>query len=497
MFFNYYIRTAKISEINLIFHFLNTFLCYNMQYLFFAQQIKEFFPYKPTFEQEKSIKKLSEFFLTAQERGTLVLKGYAGTGKTTLMAAFVKTLVALHQKVVLLAPTGRSAKVFSSYAGLPAYTIHKKIYREKSFTGEGGRFVLNDNLHKHTLLIIDEASMIANDGLTGTMFGSGYLLDDLISYVYSGEGCRLILMGDTAQLPPVGEDFSPALDVHTLLEYGLQVMELEMKEVVRQQQESGILWNATRLRELIEQERFDVLPKFRLEGFSDVRVVMGEELIDVLSDCYDQDGQEDTLVICRSNKRANIYNRGIRGRILWREEELESGDRVMVTKNNYYWTEGNTEMEFIANGDMAQVVRVRGDKELYGFHFVEVTLSFPDHDYLELDVNLLLDTLQSDAPSLSHEESEKLYQQVMEDYAHISPKRERIKKLKSDPYFNALQVKYAYAVTCHKAQGGQWKNVFIDQAYLSPEYLTSDFFRWLYTATTRATGTLYLVNYPE
>ena len=463
---------------------------------YFTEQIKENFPYKPTLEQEKSLNMLSEYYLEAQDKAILLLKGYAGTGKTSLMSAFVQTLLKMKQKVVLLAPTGRAAKVFATYAGQPAYTIHKKIYREQSFTGEGGSFVINDNLHKHTLFIIDEASMIANDASSGNAFGTGYLLDDLISYVYSGEGCRLIMLGDTAQLPPVGEASSPALDADYLKRYGMEVMEMEMTEVLRQEQASGILWNATQLRELIMRGQFNVLPKFRFKGFVDIRVISGDELIETISDCYDHDGIEETIVICRSNKRANIYNNGIRGRILWREEELESGDMLMVTKNNYYWTEKEPEMDFIANGDMARVVRVRGEREQYGFRFVEATLAFPDYNEMEVEVMLLMDTLQSEAPSLSKAESEKLYTKVMEDYADVSLKRERVKKLKSDPYFNALQVKYAYAVTCHKAQGGQWKNVFLDQAYVTEEYLTPDYFRWLYTAVTRATGTLYLVNYP-
>ena len=463
---------------------------------YFTEQIKENFPYKPTLEQEKSLNMLSEYYLEAQDKAILLLKGYAGTGKTSLMSAFVQTLLKMKQKVVLLAPTGRAAKVFATYAGQPAYTIHKKIYREQSFTGEGGSFVINDNLHKHTLFIIDEASMIANDASSENSFGTGYLLDDLISYVYSGEGCRLIMLGDTAQLPPVGEVSSPALDADYLKRYGMEVMEMEMTEVLRQEQASGILWNATQLRELIMKGQFNVLPKFRFKGFADIRVISGDELIETISDCYDHDGIEETIVICRSNKRANIYNNGIRGRILWREEELESGDMLMVTKNNYYWTEKEPEMDFIANGDMARVVRVRGEREQYGFRFVEATLAFPDYNEMEVEVMLLMDTLQSEAPALSKAESEKLYTKVMEDYADVSLKRERVKKLKSDPYFNALQVKYAYAVTCHKAQGGQWKNVFLDQAYVTEEYLTPDYFRWLYTAVTRATGTLYLVNYP-
>lgn len=463
---------------------------------YFAQQIKEIFPYEPTFEQEKAITTLSEFFLTSFIRSVLILRGYAGTGKTTLISAFVQALLLLKQKFVLLAPTGRAAKVFSFYSGHPAFTIHKKIYREQSFTGGEGHFVVNDNLYKHSLFIVDEASMIANAGQANAVFGTGYLLDDLIDYVYSGEGCRLIFLGDLAQLPPVGEDLSPALSAIGLQGYGLEVQEMELTEVVRQGQESGVLWNATLLREKIATKDYAILPKFRLTGFADVKVISGTELIDVLSECYDNDGEEETVVICRSNKRANVYNNGIRGRILWREEELEAGDMLMITKNNYFWTENEKSMDFIANGEMAKVIKVRGEQEIYGFRFVNTVLSFPDYDDLEMEVTVLLDTLHSDAPSLSKEDSEKLFVRVMEDYAYISSKKERLKKLKIDPYYNALQVKYAYAVTCHKAQGGQWKNVFLDQGYVGNEYLTPEYFRWLYTAVTRATERLYLINYP-
>lgn len=426
-----------------------------------------------------------------------LLRGYAGTGKTSLVAALVRTLDKLEQKSVLLAPTGRAAKVFALYAGHPAFTIHKKIYRQQAYTGEGGNFSVNDNLTTHTLYIVDEASMIANDGLSGSMFGTGRLLDDLVQFVYSGEGCRLLLMGDTAQLPPVGEEQSPALYADALRGYGLDVVEVDLTQVVRQEQESGILWNATRLRQMIADEDFGRLPRIRLTGFADIKRVPGNELIDELERCYDNDGLDETIVICRSNKRANIYNKGIRAQILWREDELNTGDLLMVAKNNYYWTEKQQGMDFIANGETAVVRRVRRTRELYGFRFADVTLAFPDYGDLEMDVNLLLDTLQSDAPALSREESERLFCAVLEDYADVSTKREKMKKMKADPNYNALQVKYAYAVTCHKAQGGQWKNVFLDQGYLTEEYLTPDYFRWLYTAFTRATGTLYLVNYPE
>lgn len=463
---------------------------------YLERQIKENFPYQPTPEQENAIKLLSQFLCSPKADVTFLLRGYAGTGKTSLVGALVRTLDFLKQKVVLLAPTGRAAKVFSAYAGHPAFTIHKKIYRERAYSGEGGNFTLNDNLTTHTLYIVDEASMISNEGLSGAMFGTGRLLDDLVQFVYSGQGCRLLLMGDTAQLPPVGEELSPALYADALRGYGLEVVETDLTQVVRQEQQSGILWNATALRRLIAEEEWGVLPKIRISGFPDVKLLPGNELIDALSACYDRDGTDETIVVCRSNKRANIYNNGIRAQILWREEELESGDLLMVAKNNYYWTEKEKNLDFIANGETAVVRRVRRTAEMYGFRFADVLLAFPYWQDAELEVRLLLDTLHSDAPALSREESERLFQTVLEDYADIPLKRDRMKKMKADPYYNALQVKYAYAVTCHKAQGGQWKNVFLDQGYMSEEYLTPDYFRWLYTAFTRATDTLYLVNYP-
>ena len=463
---------------------------------YLERQIKENFPYQPTPEQENAIKLLSQFLCSPKADVAFLLRGYAGTGKTSLVGALVRTLDFLKQKVVLLAPTGRAAKVFSAYAGHPAFTIHKKIYRERAYSGEGGNFTLNDNLTTHTLYIVDEASMISNEGLSGAMFGTGRLLDDLVQFVYSGQGCRLLLMGDTAQLPPVGEELSPALYADALRGYGLEVVETDLTQVVRQEQQSGILWNATALRRLIAEEEWGVLPKIRVSGFPDVKLLPGNELIDALSACYDRDGTDETIVVCRSNKRANIYNNGIRAQILWREEELESGDLLMVAKNNYYWTEKEKNLDFIANGETAVVRRVRRTAEMYGFRFADVLLAFPNWQDAELEVRLLLDTLHSDAPALSREESERLFQTVLEDYVDIPLKRDRMKKMKADPYYNALQVKYAYAVTCHKAQGGQWKNVFLDQGYMSEEYLTPDYFRWLYTAFTRATDTLYLVNYP-
>lgn len=463
---------------------------------YLESQIKENFPYQPTPEQEVAVKKLAEFLLSSHREEVFVLCGYAGTGKTSLIGALVMTLDKLKQKVVLMAPTGRAAKVFSSYAGHPAFTVHKKIYRQRSFSNDTDNFAVCDNLSTHTLFIVDEASMISNDGLSGSMFGTGRLLDDLIQYVYSGEGCRLLLMGDTAQLPPVGEELSPALFPDALRGYGLEVCEVSLTQVVRQVQESGILWNATRLRQLIAGDEYGTLPKIKVSGFPDIKVLSGTELIDELTTCYDRDGMDETMVICRSNKRANLYNKGIRAQILWREDELNTGDLLMVAKNNYYWTGQYKEMDFLANGEIAIVRRIRKTREMYGFRFADVTLCFPDLGDFELEANLLLDTLHSDAPALPKSENDRLFYSVLEDYADIPYKRDRMKKMKSDPYYNALQVKYAYAVTCHKAQGGQWNNVFLDQGYMSDEFLTPDYFRWLYTAFTRATKTLYLVNYP-
>jgi len=464
---------------------------------YLGQQIKTNFPYKPTFEQENVVKILADFLFCRKMDVLFLLKGYAGTGKTSLIGALVKTLDQLEQKCVLLAPTGRAAKVFSHYAGHPAYTIHKKIYRQKTFSNEMDNFSINDNLHQHTLFIVDEASMIANDGLSGSMFGTGRLLDDLIKYVYSGQGCRLMLIGDLAQLPPVGEEESPALSADVLKGYGLEVHEAMLTEVVRQLSDSGILWNATELRRYISEEDFFTLPMIKVEGFPDVKVIPGNELIEAIGDSYDRVGMDETIVVCRSNKRANIYNKGIRNTILYREEELETGDLLMVAKNNYFWTEGCKELDFIANGEIAEVRRVRREREMYGFRFADVVLRFPDYDELELEATVLLDTLHTESPALPKEMNDKLFYAVLEDYSDITIKRERMKKMKSDPYYNALQVKYAYAVTCHKAQGGQWKRVFLDQGYMTEDMLSPDYFRWLYTAFTRATETLYLVNWPK
>jgi len=463
---------------------------------FLEEQIKENFLYQPTDEQEIAVKSLSAFLLSTSEDAVFLLRGYAGTGKTSLIGALVKAMDSLKQKSVLLAPTGRASKVFSLYAGHSAFTIHKKIYRQKSFSNELTNFSLNENLHTHTLFIVDEASMISNQGLSGNVFGTGRLLDDLVHYVYSGTGCRMLVMGDTAQLPPVGENETPALMPDILKGYGLEVYEVILTKVVRQLNDSGILWNATHLRQIISSGKEITIPKIKLKGFADIRSVRGDELIDEISSCYDKAGIEDTIVICRSNKRANLYNEGIRNTILYREEELSSGDILMIAKNNYFWAEKEKEMDFIANGDIAVVRRFRKEIKLYGFRFAEVLLSFPDYNDHEIDALLMMDTLRSDSSALPKDKNDKLFYSILEDYAELNNKREIMKKIKENPYYNAMQVKYAYAVTAHKAQGGQWKKVFLDQGYVTAENLTEDYLKWLYTAFTRATETLYLINYP-
>lgn len=461
-----------------------------------SRQIRQNFPHTPTNEQLFALNILADFLLSANENSALLLKGYAGTGKTSLVGALVKTMSGLKQKSVLLAPTGRAAKVLSSYAGQQAFTIHKKIYRQDAFSNDLSAFHPSDNLHKDTLFIVDEASMISNQGIDSHYFGSGRLLDDLIHYVYSGENCRLMLMGDTAQLPPVMQVESPALQADILKGYNLQVDEIQLTEVVRQDLNSGILYNATLLRDRLRNNRVEIYPKLTVKGFADIQMINGSELIEAISNAYSKDGLDDTIVISRSNKRANIYNNGIRNQILYREEELSTGDRLMIVKNNYFWTRNNKEIDFIANGEIVQVLRVRNESHLYGFRFCDVTVRFQDYD-MELDIKILLDTLQTEAPALPKELNDKLFYTILEDYQDISTKSGKMKKMKENPHYNVVQVKYAYAITCHKAQGGQWKNVFLDIGYMTEEMLGENFYRWLYTAMTRATDRLYLVNLPE
>lgn len=462
---------------------------------FFKEKIKDNFPFELTSEQELALDKIVDFLFLQKEESIFLLRGYAGTGKSSLLGALVKTMTEFKQKTVLLAPTGRAAKVFSSYANHPAFTIHKKIYRQQRFSGDFGSFGLMDNLYKDTLFIVDEASMISNIG-GDSVFGTGCLLDDLIHYVYSGENCRLLLIGDSAQLPPVGEDDSPALQIPVLEGYGLEIRDAMLSQIVRQAESSGILFNATNIRNILNRGETEDYPKLTLGKFSDIVKISGEDLIDEISSAYDRDGLENTMVISRSNKRSNIYNQGVRNRILYREEELSSGDMLMITKNNYYWTEKIEGIDFLANGEIVEVLRVRSERELYGFKFCDVLVRSMDYD-MELEIKILMDTLYSDAAGLTRERSQELFLNVLEDYADIPTKPERMRKMKADPFYNAVQVKFAYAVTCHKAQGGEWANVFLDLGYISQEHLGVNFYRWLYTAITRASSKLYLVNLPD
>lgn len=498
-------------------------------------KILQQFGFPPTQEQAHALEVFAEFLTDRDPHAVMILRGSAGTGKTTLSGAIVRTLKEIHQKVMLLAPTGRAAKVFSLNSGSPAYTIHRRIYREKSFSGVEGQFNLNDNLYTDTLFMVDEASMIANMGLGGMSFGSGCLLDDLVHFVYQGRNDRLLLIGDKAQLPPVGEEESPALHAAMLEGYGLKVYECDLNEVLRQSEESGILYNATMIRQMITHDDITQLPKIHFAGYSDIKPMPGSELIEALADSYHHVGLDDTIVVTRSNKRANIFNQGIRNMVLDREEELSQGDILMIVKNNYYWMEeerkkikekeieerrvksegtesgtathkvqsskfqvqSNEIPAFLANGDRAKVLKVRRRIDLYGFRFATLLLQFPDYGNYELEATVLLDTLTSEAPALTHEQQEQLFHQIEEDYQDIPLKADRMKAIRQDQFFNALQVKFAYAVTCHKAQGGQWAHVYVDQGYMTDDMLNPDYIHWLYTAFTRATEMLYLVNWPE
>lgn len=481
--------------------------------------ILENFDFQPTNEQYLATEKMAEFLFDRSRDCAFILRGYAGTGKTTLVGALVRALQQLGRRTVLMASTGRAAKVFALYTGRAATTIHKRIYRQKAFTGDMTGFQQNVNLMKDTLFIVDEASMISNGGAGDSAFGTGRLLDDLVQFVYSGAGCKLMLVGDQAQLPPVGDVESPALSTDFLAGYGLQVYEKTLTQVVRQLSDSGILWNATMLRQLIADDQTYEFPKLRL--LADVEYVSGAELIEALESAYYECGADQTIIVTRSNVRANAFNRGIRARILGYESELTGGDRVIVVKNNYHWVkpspedehtpeagsrgaesdaidaEDDVQMDFIANGDIAVVRRFRNERTVHGFRFADVTLIFPDFGHLEVDATIILDTLMSEAPALTRQQQEALFQRVWDDYPELTTKRERMKAVREDPFFNALQVKYGYAVTCHKAQGGQWQRVFVDHGYLTEDMLGPDYFRWLYTAVTRATEKVYLVNWPK
>ncbi len=460
---------------------------------YISEKIKVELPFEPTSEQSVLINKLGAFLTDPSPEKVFLLCGYAGTGKTSVVSALVKALNGLKQKTVLLAPTGRAAKVISGYSGFSAYTIHKWIYRQKSMAEF--RFQLSDNLYRDTLFIVDEASMISNTG-GDTEFGSGRLLDDLIEYVYSGDGCSLLLLGDTAQLPPVMQPQSPAMNIEHLKGYGLKVENIVLTEVVRQALESGILFNASNLRDLINENNTSAFPSFTTKDFKDITYLNGSEFIDQIQLSYKRAGEEDTIIVTRSNKRANLYNNGIRNRVLYREEELSNGDLLMVTKNNYFWNKPHKEIDFIANGDILEIVRIRKHREMYGFRFVDLTLRSLDYEW-EIDARIWIDILQSDSPIQANEMHQKLFEAVAEDYPEIKNRRMLVKQIYENEFFNALQVKFAYAVTCHKAQGGQWKDVYVDPGQISDEQINTDFYRWMYTAITRATENVYLVNFPD
>ena len=459
----------------------------------FVDKIAKNLTFQPNNSQWNALNLLSRFILepTLNDR-IFVLRGYAGTGKTSLMGALVKTMNAMKMNTVLMAPTGRAAKVLSNMAGKPAMTIHKSIYRQQKFNLSFEGFNLMDNRNNHTLYICDEASMISTIN-ESYHFGTGNLLDDLIEYVYAGNQCRLLLIGDSAQLPPVGQKRSPALEIGKLQEYGLEVMSAELTEVARQQLDSGILANATMLRNMLNQGMTDSLPKIMHKNFPDVRSIDGYEFLEELSNSYSHNGLDDTIIITRSNIRANKFNQAVRNQILYREEELCAGERLLVVKNNYYWGKEFENFPFIANGDTITVKRVRSEIEMYGFRFAEVEIELPDYDD-ETEVIVLLDTLMAEGPSLPQEDQQRLFEAVMMDYPEIRNQRDLIKAVKENKYFNALQVKYAYGVTCHKSQGGQWNDVYLDLGYINPDHLGIDFYRWLYTAFTRARKTLFLVN---
>lgn len=462
-----------------------------------ASLIRQNLSFDPTEDQSKAIDCLADYVTINNPQSIFLLKGYAGTGKTTLVSSLVGALNDLKINSVLLAPTGRAAKVLSHYSKKNAFTIHKKIYRQKSLTDGIGEFALDRNLHTDTVFLVDEASMISNYSPEASIFGSGRLLDDLIKYVFSGRNCRLLLIGDSAQLPPVGLDISPALDSQELETcYNLGVEEVSLTQVVRQNENSGILMNATELRRMLYQDE-DGFPILSTQNYPDVFRIGGGELIEEISSAHQKYGLEETMVITRSNNRANRFNQGIRNAVLYREDEISNGDYLMVVKNNYFWAQDLKEMDFIANGDIVQIVRIYKHIEMYGFRYAEVCIRFPDYKDVEIDTMILLDTLAIETASLAYEENKKLFFTIAEDYADIRSKKKRYEKVRDNKFFNALQVKFAYAVTCHKAQGGQWKTVFVDQGYLTDELLTKEYYRWLYTAITRATEKLYLVNFKK
>lgn len=458
------------------------------------------FPFQLTVGQQRLADNLAQFTVDETPRSLLIVKGYAGTGKTTMIGALVKALPAMRLKSVLLAPTGRAAKVLANYSGKPAFTIHKKIYRRKTTKEGNAIFSLNDNLHTRTIFIVDEASMISSaSGLASSLYDYRNLLEDLLDFVYSGRHCKLILIGDNAQLPPVNFDVSPALDVNLMKsKYIVNMRHVEMTDVVRQEKDSGVLFNATRLRDQIREFRKE-WPRFTIKGFPDIYAITGAELQEELESAHDNYGAEDTMVICRSNKRANIFNQQVRTRIRWLEDEISAGDLMMVVKNNYFWLEEDHKAGFIANGEIVEIMKVVRYEELYNHRFATVMARMIDYPEQEdIQVNILLDTIMIDGPSLPSEVYKKFYHTVAEDYLEEFPdRRKRHKEILNNEYFQALQVKFAYAITCHKAQGGQWSSVFVDQGYLTEEMINVEYLRWLYTAVTRSTEKLFLVNFSD
>ena len=465
----------------------------------FAHRLISEFPYTPTNSQLQLIHKLSDFIINKEQKSLFVLKGYAGTGKTTILSLFVKHLYRVKKKSVLLAPTGRAAKVFSAYSGKQAFTIHKKIYFLSTGYDGSSKLILSENKHTNTIFIVDEASMIPDNSRSQewTLFSTRNLLEDLFNYVYRGENCKLILLGDTAQLPPVGLNISPALDIDFLnRSYSLELYTSELTDVVRQSMESGILANATNIRKKIKGNSEGSL--IVTSKFDDIIKITGEDLEDLLNEAYSKSGLDQTVIITRSNKRANNFNQEIRKRILYKENEISTGDYLMIVKNNYFWLDKDSKPGFLANGDIIEIQRINKYENLYGFRFADVTVKLIDYpEENDLQVKLCLDSLMVDGPSLSQKDGQQLFDEVMKDFDDIPSRRKRIENVKNSPFFNALQVKFAYALTCHKTQGGQWETVFIDQGYLTRENINVEYYRWLYTAFTRATKKLYLLNFND